>query len=112
MTALAAARATRFITTDWLGEWLVVGPAKRWADATPGAVAVSDDDDRHRGNHAQRLVSGLDCPFCVGFWLGAGILLSHAVAARLPVYRPLHGLVVHALALNYVTGHLSRRIDT
>ena len=31
VTALATARLTRLITSDWLGEWHIVRPLKRWA---------------------------------------------------------------------------------
>lgn len=32
LAALATARLTRVLTTDWIGEWTIVRPIKRWAD--------------------------------------------------------------------------------
>lgn len=122
IAALAAARLTRFFTSDKLGEWLFVGPAKRWAllvegreaEIIAGERALRDGDAvptplPQRGWRS-KLVSGLDCSFCVGFWAGALVLLT------LPLRRvPVLGAVVHfglsALALNYVAGHISSRLD-
>lgn len=123
LTALAALRLTRFVTSDKLGEWWFVGRVKVWAlrrEAPEGAI-VSDGryqpgDDAMPTPPADwgwrsRLVSGLDCPFCVGFWIGAAVLLAEIVTRRIPVLRGLWSFVAGALALNYVTGHVSSRID-
>lgn len=132
--ALAAARATRFFTTDTLGEWAIVGPAKRWAisHAEPSAAhgplrdsydhmieAVIDAD--HMGDPVPtpprswgwraKLVKGLDCPFCVGFWVGALILAGEVTLGRLPVVGTVWRFGVSAFALNYVVGHVSARLD-
>lgn len=134
VAALATLRLTRFSTSDWLGEWTIVGPAKRWAarheaavleqasqalrehgDAPePGAVLPSMLDEYDSDNPwtwQAKLVKGLDCPFCVGFWLGALVLLAEIVAPRIPIVRHLWRFAAGALALNYVTGHVSARID-
>lgn len=87
---LATARLIRLVTTDQLGDALIVQPAKRWA--------ISRDDPR-----AIELVDGLECPACVGFWLGWLVLL-------LPKNRVTRSLL-RALALNYVVLHVSSRID-
>lgn len=136
---LATARVTRFITSDFLGEWLIVGPAKRWA--VRDVIAPADSSDRHKseiaerkrialelegieerdhlieygatGPHASkraRLVKGLDCPFCVGFWIGGVILLGEATIGRSPL-RPLWRFGIAMLGLNYLVGHISSRID-
>ena len=86
--ALATARLIRFLTTDALGDVLIVRPAKRWA----GAVGWRNE-----------LVSGLECPFCIGFWVGLIVL-------ALPDNR-LVRWVLRGLALNYVVAHVSSRID-
>ncbi len=116
---LAAARATRFFTSDTLGEWTIVGPAKRWAFRNdPG---VPDDfrdlvDDPQptpepRWGWRSKLTKGLDCPFCIGFWMGALVLLGEVTLGRIPGVRHLWRFGVSAFALNYVAGHLSARLD-
>jgi hypothetical protein len=58
------------------------------------------------------IVEGLDCPFCVGFWIGGAVLVGEAVTRRAPSpVRAAWRLLTGALALNYVTGHLSSRLD-
>lgn len=129
LVALAALRVTRFFTSDSLGEWWVAGPAKRWAwrrEATtdPAVLAQLEEvfeRDLRDGKPQEtpsaqygwrsKLVSGLDCPFCVGFWAGVLVLLGDVVTRRV---RPLRGLwtfALGALALNYATGHVSSRLD-
>ena len=122
LLALAAARATRFFTSDHLGEWTATGPAKKWAHRheSPADVqaAVEDADvmgapiptPEHTQGWRSKLVSGLDCPFCVGFWVGALILLGEATLGRSPL-RPLWRIGIGALGMNYLVGHLSSRID-
>lgn len=117
LLALAAARATRFFTSDTLGEWVAVGPAKRWAFRHEAPVAfIGIDDDPMptpdaRWGWRSKLTKGLDCPFCVGFWLGALLLIGEVTLGRLPVVRHLWNLGVAAFALNYVAGHLSAKMD-
>ncbi|QXN74811.1 hypothetical protein SEA_PHRANCESCO_19 [Microbacterium phage Phrancesco] len=117
MIVLATARATRFITSDHLGEWWIVGPAKRWAwrkgthGYSPSEIAVdpAPTPDPRSGWRA-KLVKGLDCPFCVGFWIGGVILLGEATIGRSPL-RPLWRFGIGMLGLNYLVGHISSRID-
>lgn len=44
LAALAAARLSRLITTDYLGEWILTGPARAWGE-------------RHEEIHRIRLLS-------------------------------------------------------
>ena len=140
LVAIATARLTRFVTTDSLGEWLLVAPAKRWAVRDVIAPASSSEEHRaeiesakHRAlvdevasdlsglvdygaqgpgaSKRARLVKGLDCPFCVGFWIGAAVLLGEVATRRVPVLRPVWTFALGALGLNYAVGHLSSRID-
>lgn len=128
LTALAALRLTRFVTSDKLGEWWVAGPLVLWAwrsDEPIGhmnsadiarirsmdpAEAAPPMPNAHWGWRS-KLVNGLDCPFCVGFWIGAAVLLAELVTRRVPALRGLWSFIAGALALNYVTGHVSKRID-
>lgn len=140
LVALATARLTRFVTTDWLGEWWLVRPAKRWAHRHETPVTTSaeqrtgesdeafsrrssreheqeiervfaEDDPDPRNGWRSKLVHGLDCPFCVGFWIGGAVLVAEAVTRRAPRLRKAWTLTAGALALNYLVGHISSRID-
>jgi hypothetical protein len=116
LAGLATARLTRLVTTDWLGEWWFRAPAKRWAwDAespvTPNFSLSPMPSPPPENGWRSKLVSGLDCPFCVGFWIGVVVLLSLAIVRAVPPLLPLWKFVTGALALNYLTGHLSARID-
>ena len=109
LIVLGTARATRFVTEDTLGHWLLVQPARRWAMYgtklyhAPAYVIDEEWRETDPTTKRQKLVSGLDCPFCVGFWIGVAVLLTH----RIPGAR----FILTALSLNYVVGHLSSRID-
>lgn len=120
LVAIATARLTRFITTDWLGEWTLVRPLKRWAVRAESPMhsgprpAGWDPDDRDPdpdNGWRSKLVKGLDCPFCVGFWIGALVLLGEVVTRRWRPLRAVWTFALGALGLNYAVGHVSSRID-
>lgn len=135
IVALATLRLTRLSTSDWLGEWVFVRPAKAWAykaesaelewrsveiAGLPEGAAMPawalDDNGNVRGTDdpfswQAKLVKGLDCPFCVGFWLGGVVLLGEVTIARVPVLGAIWRFGLSMLALNYVVGHISKRID-
>lgn len=80
---LASKRLTRLVTTDWLGEWALVRPAKKWAYDREGAVDVHLETviteegqlvDPTKGFWRTKLISGLDCQWCVGFWTSALVI--------------------------------------
>lgn len=114
LVLLATLRLTRFVTSDHLGEWWIVGPAKRWAWHSEAVTGPPEADPVPSPpitfGWRSKAVSGLDCPFCVGFWLGLVILLGEVTVGRSRL-RPLWRLGLAALGLNYVVGHLSSRID-
>lgn len=122
LTSGAALRVTRFATTDVLGGWVLADPLRRWASSKepgqPFGYAAPPSAPRHR------LVSALDCPFCVGtqaaLAIGAAMALTSRRAPRRPG-SPLHrtsplGRALRAgaatLAAAYVVGHVSHRIDS
>jgi hypothetical protein len=111
ISALATARLTRFITTDWLGEWLIVGPAKRWAARVDGPEPTPEQYMVLPGVRRWKLVKGLSCPFCVGFWIGLLIIIGSLTLGRLPIIEWGWWVGLGALALNYLVGHLSSKID-
>lgn len=119
LTAGAALRITRFATTDVLGGWVLADPAKRWASR-------NDPDGPHPFGYAaparawrHRLVSALDCPFCVGtqatIAIGAALALTSRRTGRLSRTSPL-GRALRAacatLGAAYAVGHVSHRIDS
>ena len=120
LVAIATARLTRFVTSDWLGEWTLVRPLKRWAVRAESPMhsgprpAGWDPDDREPNpdnGWRSKLVKGLDCPFCVGFWIGALVLLGEVVTRRWRPLRAVWTFALGALGLNYAVGHVSSRID-
>lgn len=125
LTAGAALRVTRFATTDVLGGWALSDPLHRLADrlepGQPFGYLAPPSAPLHR------LVSALDCPFCVGtqaaLVIGAALAVTSSRASSLPAPRrlplprtsPLGSLVRAAaasLAAAYVVGHVSHRLDT
>ena len=123
LAAGAALRVTRFATTDVLGGWVLADPAKRWAernDPRPqrGADGRPSPQTYPFGYAApprawrHRLVSALDCPYCVG--TQATLLISAALAALPPSTRPgrLTRAACAALAASYLVGHVSYRLDS
>lgn len=123
LTAGAALRVTRFATTDVLGGWVLADPLKAWAERRephdpphPFGYAAPRSAPRHR------LVSALDCPFCVG--TQATIAIGAALAATAsrstsagrrsrtsPLGRALRAACA-TLGAAYVVGHVSHRIDS
>ena len=112
----AALRVTRFATTDVLGGWVLADPAKRWA-------CENDPDGPHPFGYAappqawrHRLVSALDCPFCVGtqatLAIGAALALTSSPSRRRsPLGHALRAACA-TLGAAYVVGHVSHRIDS
>lgn len=122
LTAGAALRVTRFATTDVLGGWALSDPLHRWASSKEPGQPFGYPAPPQAWRH--RLVSALDCPFCVGtqatLAIGAALSLTSRRAPRRPG-SPLHrtsplGRALRygaaALSAAYVVGHVSHRIDS
>lgn len=123
----ATARLTRFITRDTLGEWAVSGPAKLWATKREAPAEISGDlleagkYDLDHGAEVEapavewgwrsKLVSGLSCPFCAGFWIGLLVLAVTKIIPERSLVGRAWKLLLGALALNYVVGHISAKIE-
>lgn len=117
LTAGAALRVTRFATTDVLGGWALSDPLHRLADRLEPGQPFGHLAPASAPLH--RLVSALDCPFCVGtqaaLLLGAALAATSRRAGRRSRTSPLgHALRAGAasLAAAYVVGHVSHRVDT
>lgn len=121
LTAGAALRVTRFATTDVLGGWVLSDPLHRLADrlepGQPFGYLAPPSAPLHR------LVSALDCPFCVGTQaaLAIGAALAATSSRTAPATSPRSrrsglGRALRAAAASltaaYVVGHVSHRLDT
>lgn len=129
LTAISAARVTRLVTTDWLGEWMICEPLKKWAFTAEGDVDVHQvqvfqeqrtadghivvrEVNKHEGpTWRSKLVSGLDCPHCVGFWATVLMFGLSALPLSRPVAR-IRDTLIGMLAGSYVVGHISASLDS
>lgn len=96
-------RLTRLVTTDDLGVWMVHTPAFGWAQYDGESVPVG---------WRERLVSGLDCPWCVGFhvaWLGTAIMLA---TRQQPILHRLWQFAAGTLTLNYAATVVAARAES
>lgn len=114
LTAGAALRVTRFATTDVLGGWVLSDPLHRLADRLEPGQPFGYLAPRTAPLH--RLVSALDCPFCVGtqatIAIGAALALTSSRSRRRsPLGRALRAACA-TLGAAYVVGHVSHRIDS
>jgi len=121
LVLLATLRLTRLFTTDWLGEWLFVGPIKAWAQRAEErnlkslkedplgttVVRVSGTFDTWQG----KLAKGFDCPFCIGFWVGFVVITVTMLSWTMIPILFTWSILMAAFSLNYVVGHISSRID-
>jgi hypothetical protein len=132
LVVLATARLIRLVITDDVGLWLVRRPAQSWAHyhdtpiPYPDGVTVHPGPtyeqrvfrDRYLSEHEpdpangwrSKLYSGLECPFCVGFWIGVFVLGFLALAGG-PGHLPEWSrYALGTLALNYVVAHAMSRL--
>lgn len=128
LAAGAALRITRFATTDTLGGWVLADPLKRWAerrDPRPAHDSPTSPASHPFGYAAppeawrHRLVSALDCPYCVGTQATLAIAAVLAALPASPSHRPavrtagqLARSACAALAASYLVGHVSYRLDS
>ena len=128
LAAGAALRITRFATTDTLGGWVLADPLKRWAerrDPRPAHDSPTSPASHPFGYAAppeawrHRLVSALDCPYCVGTQATLAIAAVLAALPASPSRRTagrtagrLARSACAALAASYLVGHVSYRLDS
>lgn len=130
LAAGAAIRMSRFVTTDSLGDWTIVRPLKRWAwrrEVRDVLIAENPGIALHPSMHDEpiaptpepengwrsKIATGIECPFCVGFWVALASLAALALArgsAPRPAADALR-VVYGALGMNYALAHLSSRLD-
>jgi hypothetical protein len=93
-------RLTRLIVVDDAGLWFVRMPVFHWAEK---------HDPQGRGWQG-KLNTGLDCPFCIGFWIGCGVLLSLYLAGGPGDVTEAWRWVAGAFTLNWVAAHVGSRM--
>jgi hypothetical protein len=100
---LASLRVTRLVTTDNLpGQWWIIAPLQKRAYRHQRTTGVP---------RWAKYLDGLQCPFCVGFWIGLVGLLLLAVLGG-PGHSPEWlRYLMGAFALNYCVGHAASRLD-
>lgn len=127
----ATMRVTRLITNDTLGQWWVKDPIDAWFHADPAKerheqdVIDHEDAVRHHGirlpspvppgpprrQSYHRYLAALECPHCVGYWVGVAATASYLVARKnrrsLAVWRT----VAATLSLNTVAVAAGDAID-
>jgi hypothetical protein len=101
----ATMRLTRLVVTDDLGQWWIKDPLDRLyhpsIDYGPDEVHREVPPRLVKGH---RYLGGLDCPYCCGFWIGAGVIASHAIAKRVGMLGAWR-FVASAFTLNEVAAH-------
>lgn len=104
-------RLTRLVVNDDISLWWVRHPAQQWAmshDSLPSASPYSDPEWVPRWR--SKLVLGLSCPWCVGFWIGCLVLLSLYVAGGPGHVWELWRWVAGAFTLNWIAAHIGPRL--
>lgn len=106
-------RLVRLVVTDDLGLWFIRGPLSIWAYHKD---SKTNADPRfgtpvYQPRWRSKLASGLECPFCVGFWIGCFVLLSlWAVGGPGSAWEPWRW-VAGAFTLNWIAAHIGSRLD-
>ena len=58
----------------------------------------------------QWVADGFTCPFCIGMWIGTGVIGTYVIADLTPGwYLMAWRILFGALALNFIVGHLAVR---
>ena len=106
LAVLTSARLTRFVVRDDLAKWWIKDPIDRAMDryAADEIYRAAQDDRDPVEPWWWKYRSGLDCPWCVGFWVSLGVA-GVAGMRFLPVRLGMAGM-----ALNYLTAHVGERL--
>lgn len=104
LATLGSARLTRVITTDDIGWWYIRVPAYRWAQYDP-------ESERGPESNRQRLVSGLECKWCIGYWVGAAVLAGLAISPPGSTRGRVLRWVLATLAVNYLAAQGDTIVD-
>lgn len=117
LLVLSTLRLSRLVTSDQIGEWFIQEPAKRWAtmadvttDYEPYMGEVLRQTDNPDG-WRHRLVDGLICGFCEGYWIGVVTIVVLAMLGGPGDAPDWWRVLSGTFALSYVIGHVSARLD-
>jgi hypothetical protein len=101
----ATLRTVRLVVADdFPGAWLIRQPATLWV--MKREKYLSDD---WMPGWRSKLVQGLSCPFCIGLWIAAAMVLTLALLGG-PGHAPDWWRVgAGILTLNWVAAHLGVR---
>lgn len=97
----ATLRLIRLVVSDDLVQWWVKDPLEDRAKAQM--------DRTNEIPKWYRYLSGLNCPFCVGTWIGFGVLGVSAMTRDTGLERPWR-FVMSGLTLNEISAHLGLRL--
>lgn len=112
-------RLVRLAVFDDLGKWYLVYPAQRWLVNHERSQGVGGEYRAHEFNGTvvaeplgwrQRLVAGVDCPWCIGFWIGVAVLASLWLVGGPGDAAEWWRWTAGAFTLNYVAAHLGPRL--
>lgn len=104
----ATLRLSRLVIVDDLGKWWLQDRIDRAMDryADKEIVAANLEDRLPRDPWWWKYRAGLWCPFCVGFWIAVGVVLSYLFWGDTLVWK----VIAAMLTLNYVAAHLGARL--
>lgn len=129
-----ALRLTRFIVVDDLGRWTIKGPYQRHAshieveamnrEASRINHAANEDHRRRLMNRhadavsgdrpyttAQKISHGLECPYCVGTWVGIGTFALAALASRNTTSKRVFTTLASGLTASFLTGAIINHME-
>jgi hypothetical protein len=116
----ASMRITRLIVADDVpGRWWIKEPLDEWL-LMDWQGRLREHEHKHRSTPMAKVPvldqpwwykyrDGLDCPFCVGMWVAAGVVISERVT-RGTRFEGAWTLVASALTLNESAAHLGVRL--
>lgn len=101
----ATLRTVRLVVADdFPGTWLIRDPATRWVMVREKMLR----DDWMPGWRS-KLAQGLSCPFCVGLWIAAGMVLILAAVGGPGDAPDWWRIGAGILTLNWVAAHVGVR---
>lgn len=98
-------RLTRLVTTDKITEWLILNRLWRWADYTTPLEEFEPTTPR------TRLVYSLSCPWCVGFWVSAIVVISMHLAWSFPDWTWLWRMIATIFTINWVAATIHTKLE-
>lgn len=101
-------RLTHLVIADDLGKWFVQEPANRWAG--DGWRWNDAEEELEPTTWKAKLVSGLDCPWCIGFWIGCLCLLTLALVGGPGHAAEWWRWIAGAFTVNYICAHSGARL--